>query len=186
MGNIEDNTLLYVLGESGSCTGFVGNWMIGNLTTAHYDVGKNLNGRFAKGHPSYNHTWPDLSEYSYKVAIITDTLKLDTLLYLFADKNTGMDMFNVSTIIKLRSIGTEYLSAAEKVNTEDFDDSILFSDTFNRNKMIELYCNYNNRMPSDIELLALDKTNELNDILLDKDHPIARVVNAIILGVDNY
>lgn len=167
---------LLVLAEPGARAGFVGNWLMGTLKESHYDVGIELgHTHFLKKH--YNGANQDeftgIIDGYYSIAVISDFDKLDLLLKLYYDKcisdNSTTDINEV--LVGLLSAAERYIANARKLDRAMFDDTIKFSDTFNQERLNEIYYKFNKSYPTKAQIKIAEETNRINTIDLDDNHP---------------
>lgn len=182
---------LLVLAEPGARCGFIGNWLFGSLKQAHYDVGESLGTyNFTKKHYDGDgeFLFTDVDRHYYAVAIVSDIDSLDLLLKLFYDKciygDAAIDMNEVLVI--LLSTAERYMENAKNLDTSQFDDVITFSDTFNQERLNEIYYKFNDRLPTAQEIKIAEETNKINTFELDEDHPCTVIKDLIKFDMQMY
>jgi hypothetical protein len=171
---IELNLLIHA--DPGARSGFVAAWLTGKLSSVVFDVGAELQPNFIKIHNLNNDN--QLKKFNgIKVRIKPQLDSIDLLSLLFLRKNVytlipnfTRDEYSLETLTKLVEFSKEIFQWDAELNYSLYDHTINFNDTFNTERMIDLYKQINYQFPAEELVDILIKTNKLNNISIDKNH----------------
>ena len=169
------NSLL-VHADPGARSGFVSAWLQDKLAEAKFDVGASVNSRFTKIHTlrSINQiiTFPGT-----RIRIRPSFDKLNLQLLLFLRKNVYVQIpnftkneFSLETFSKLYIFAQECFEHDSTLDHSLYNHVLFFQDTFELEKLIQLYKTVNHNEPSQIHIDHAEKNNSLNQILVDPNH----------------
>ena len=162
--------------DPGARSGFLAAWLTDNLKNAKFDVGKTTRSDFFK-----IHTLKDVNKIinfsGIKIRIRPSFDKLNLHLLLFLKKNVysqipnfTRDEFSLETFSKVYVFAKECFEHDASLNYLHYDHVIDFCDTFDLEKLTELYFKCNNCYPTIDNINYMLKNNEINQILIQKNH----------------
>ena len=173
---IASNLKLLIHADPGARSGFLAAWLTDNLKDAGFDVGATAHTNFVK-----IHTLDDVDKLinfpGIKIRIKSSFDKLNLQLLLFLRKNVHVQMpnftkneFSLETFSKVYIFAKECFEHDASLNYLHYDHVIDFCDTFNLEKLEELYVKCNGCYPAVDHISCMLKNNELNQILIEKNH----------------
>lgn len=167
---------LLILADPCARSDFLASWLTSNLNEAYYNVGFNVAVPFTKLHTD----WGNVSVKKFngsKIRIKSTYAMFSTHLYLFLTKNVYLqipdfpnDGVGITTVEKLLEAGKNWWFHNMQVDYSCYDKIIKFNDTYNTDCMVELFCWYNNKLPSDQQISVLEETNRLNSPSVPNHH----------------
>jgi len=180
---------LLIHADPGARSGFVAAWLQDKLDTAEFDVGLTTNTSFFKIHNLDNHQ--TIKSFNGEKIRIKSTFKLLNLqLLLFLRKNIHVqlpnftkDEFSLETFSKVYIFAKECFDNETQVDYSLYDYALTFDDTFNIDKMINLYYQYNKKYPTDEQISFAIVNNNVNQISLDRNHACS--IAAMILEIES-
>jgi hypothetical protein len=178
-------TQLLIHADPGARSGLVSAWLQNNLSGAGFDVGVTTQTKYKK-----IHVLSDVSEVKnfqgFKIRIRPSFEKLSLQLLLFLRKNVysmipnfTKDEFSIETFSKVYIFAKECFAHDQQVDLNVYDHVMYFRDTFDLDKMIDLYQKVNGVVPKKQEIDAFLKNNHMN--LVDIDVNSACNIAAMIL-----
>ena len=170
------NPKFLIHADPGARSSFLAAWLTDNLKDAGFDVGETTRTKFVK-----IHTLDDVDKLinfpGIKIRIKSDLSKLDLQLLLFLRKNVHTQIpnftrneFSLETFSKVYIFAKECFEHDASLNYLHYDHVIDFCDTFNLEKLEELYVKCNGCYPAVDHISCMLKNNELNQILIEKNH----------------
>jgi hypothetical protein len=167
---------LLIHADPGARSGFVAAWLTNCLTDLAFDSGVDLAPKFVKVHRLddvsllVNH--PGLK---LRIRPGLDTIDLHSLLFLRKNVHTQLSDFtqneySLETFTKLSHFSQEIFQWDNELDYSLYDIVLDFSDTFDNQFMIDLYKQVVGIDPSDDMIDMLIKTNDLNNLVIDKNH----------------
>jgi hypothetical protein len=180
---------LLIHADPGARSGFVAAWLQDKLDTAGFDVGITANTSFFKIHNLDNHQ--TIKSFNGKKIRIKSTFKLLNLqLLLFLRKNVHVqlpnftkDEFSIETFSKVYIFAKECFDNETHVDYSLYDYALTFDDTFNIDKMINLYYQYNKKYPTNEQINFAIVNNNINQISLERNHACS--IAAMILETES-
>jgi hypothetical protein len=188
MASIKDYKLI-IHADGGARSGFVAAWLHDNLTHAGFHVGDTAKTSFLKIHiPDNNETIKNLPGTKIRIKTTFDLLNLQLLLFLRKNVHTKYadftrDEYSLESFSKVYVYAKQFLELEKQVDYSLYDHIILFDDTFNMDKLIDLYYQYNNRYPKDDHINLAMQHNTMNQISIDTNH--ACNIAAMILETES-
>ena len=174
--------------DPGARSGFLAAWLTDNLKDAGFDVGVTTHTKFVKIH-TLDHVDRIINFPGIKIRIKSSFDKLNLQLLLFLRKNVHVQMpnftkneFSLETFTKVYIFAKECFERDASLNYLHYDHVIDFCDTFNLEKLEELYVKCNGCYPAVDHISCMLKNNELNQILIEKNH--ACNIAAMLLTVE--
>ena len=179
---------LLVHGDPGARPRFVGAWLSDQLDNAGFDVGTTAWPRFRCFHTLHNRQ--DLIDFvgpRVRVKFTFDQLSRHLLLFLRKNVHTQLpdftrDEYSLETFSKLYIFARECLEQEQAVDYSLYDHVIRFEDTFDIEKLKNLYQQVNGCQPSDTLVHQAEENNQLNQITLDPNHACSIV--ALVLATE--
>ena len=182
------NPKFLIHADPGARSSFLAAWLTDNLKDAGFDVGETTRTKFVK-----IHTLDDVDKLinfpGIKIRIKSDLSKLDLQLLLFLRKNVHTQIpnftrneFSLETFSKVYIFAKDCFEHDASLNYLHYDHVIDFCDTFNLEKLEELYVKCNGCYPAVDHISCMLKNNELNQILIEKNH--ACNIAAMLLTVE--
>lgn len=169
------NSLL-VHADPGARSGFISAWLQDDLAKAEFDVGLSSGTKFTKIH-HFNNTDQIKNFSGPRVRVRPDFNKLNLHLLLFLRKNIYLQIpnftrneFSLETFSKLYIFAKECFEQDRALDHSLYDHVLFFQDTFDIEKLIQLYRAVNQREPSQLNIDSAVKNNKLNQIDLDPNH----------------
>ena len=177
---------LLIHADPGARSGFVAAWLTNKLDSVVFDVGRELWLDFVKIHTLTDDT--QIKNFNGTIIRIQPQVEfIDLLCLLFLRKNLHFqlpnftrDEYSLETFSKLVEFFKEIFECESKLDYSLYDYVITFNDTFNTECMVDLYKKINNQNPTTDLINVLIKTNELNNIRLDKNHACS-ILKLIVL-----
>lgn len=167
---------LFICADCGARSGFVGAWLLGNLSQPSFDVGKELGVLFHKEHWDINNEKVKNFE-GIKIRIKPDLKMLDTHMYLSLIKDVygkiedfKFSEYSIETFSKMYISGLEWFDHDSQIDESLYDKVINFSDTYDTNFMVDLYKWYKLSEPSQEQTDILIETNQINFKNLESNH----------------
>lgn len=167
---------LLIHADPGARSGFVAAWLQDNLEQAGFDVGETVINYFTKIHDLDNQE--QLTNFhGTKIRIKSTFNLLDLHLLLFLRKNVHVqvpeftrDEFSLETFSKVYIFAKEIFASEKQLDYTLYDYVISFDDTFDLDKLIDLYYQVNNRYPTDQQIALAVRNNTINQLQLDPNH----------------
>jgi hypothetical protein len=167
---------LLVHADPGARSGFLAAWLTDNLKFSGFDVGATTNLNFCKIHV-LDDSDKIINFPGIKIRIKPSLDKLNLHLLLFLKKNiltcpTNFirDEFSLETFSEVYIHAKECFKDDASLNYSYYDHVIDFCDTFDLDKLADLYFKFNNRHPSLEHVNYALNNNLLNEILIEKNH----------------
>ena len=170
------NPKFLIHADPGARSSFLAAWLTDNLKDAGFDVGETTRTKFVK-----IHTLDDVDKLinfpGIKIRIKSDLSKLDLQLLLFLRKNVHTQIpnftrneYSLETFSKVYIFAKECFEHDASLNYLHYDHVIDFCDTFNLEKLTELYVKCNNCYPAMDNINHMLKNNAMNQLLIEKNH----------------
>ena len=179
---------LLIHADPGARSGFVAAWLNDDLAHAGFDVGVTSKTSFFKIHTLDNHERIK-SFQGTKIRIKSTFTLLNLHLLLFLRKNVHVqlpdftkDEYSLETFSKVYIFAKECFDKEKFVDYSLYDYSITFNDTFNLDKMINLYHQVNNQYPNETNINRAILHNKINQIELNNAHACS--IAALILETE--
>jgi hypothetical protein len=174
----------------GARSGFVAAWLNDNLDQAGFDVGDTAKTSFVKIHYVNNGTNDKIKRHQgpkIKIKSSFDLLSLQLLLFLRKNVHTQLpnftkDEYSLETCSKVYVFAKECIDDEKLVDYSLYDYLISFDDTFDIDKMVNLYYQINNRYPDETHVKLAVTHNKMNQIELDNNHACS--IAAMILETE--
>ena len=180
---------LLIHADPGARSGFVAAWLNDDLAHAGFDAGATSNTSCFKIHTLDNHETIK-SFQGTKIRIKSTFTLLNLHLLLFLRKNVHVqlpdftkDEYSLETFSKVYIFAKECFDNEKFVDYSLYDYSITFNDTFNMDKMINLYHQVNNQYPNETNINRAILHNKINQIELDNAHACS--IAAMILETES-
>ena len=180
---------LLIHADPGARSGFVAAWLNDDLAHAGFDAGATSKTSFFKIHTLDNHERIK-SFQGTKIRIKSTFTLLNLHLLLFLRKNVHVqlpdftkDEYSLETFSKVYIFAKECFDKEKFVDYSLYDYSITFNDTFNLDKMINLYHQVNNQYPNETNIKRAILHNKINQIELDNAHACS--IAAMILETES-
>jgi hypothetical protein len=162
--------------DPGARSGFISAWLQDDLAEAEFDVGISSGTKFTKIHQFDN--VDQIKNFSGpRVRVRPDFNKLPLHLLLFLKKNVYSQIpnftrneFSLETFSKLYIFAKECFEQDSSLDHSLYDHVLFFQDTFNIEKLIQLYQAVNQREPSQMNIDFAVKNNKLNQFDVDSNH----------------
>ena len=167
---------LLICADPGARSHTLASWLLNTLTDAVFEPGIVFKDKFVKKHTDFdntvvkNHSGP-------KIRIRPTYSKLAVHLYLFLIKNVYLQIpdfsrnqYDLETVTKVTEVAKYWFYHDQQINNDLYDYVINFEDTYNIEKMTKLYYQIWNKNPNTDLVKVLEKTNDLNNPTLDKNH----------------
>jgi hypothetical protein len=164
---------ILVHGDPGARSRFVSAWLLDQLDGAGFDVGNTA-------HPEARclHTLNSITDITGfngpKVRVKFSFAQLSLSLYLFLRKNVYAQFpdftrneYSLETYSKVYGLAKECLEQEQQINYGLYDASITFAETFDLDRLIELYVKINQKSPSDQLIKQATQNNQINQIDID-------------------
>jgi hypothetical protein len=169
------NSLL-VHADPGARSGFISAWLQDNLAEAEFDVGSSSGTKFTKIHGlDYTDQIKNFSGLRVRIRPTFDKLNLHLLLFL--RKNVQQQMpnftkneFSFEIFSKLYMTAKRWFENDSILDYSLYDHVLSFQDTFDLEKLIQLYKTVNHNEASQIHIDHAVKNNVLNQIDIDPNH----------------
>jgi len=179
---------LLVHGDPGARPRFVGAWLSDQLDNAGFDVGTTAWPRFRCFHTLHNRQ--DLIDFvgpRVRVKFTFDQLSRHLLLFLRKNVHTQLpdftrDEYSLETFAKLYIFARECLEQEQAVDYSLYDHVIRFEDTFDIEKLKNLYQQVNGDSPGESLIQQAHKNNQLNQIDIDLNHACS--IAALVLSTE--
>jgi hypothetical protein len=172
---------------------FLAAWLKDDLGNAGFDVGSTVNTPFFKIHhvDNVNVDLNTIKKFQgTKIRIKTTFKMLDLQLLLFLQKNLHKqlldftrDEFGIETFSKVYRSAVDWFAEESLLDYSLYDYVITFDDTFNIDKLVDLYYQYNKRLPTNEHLELAQQNNKINQIVLDPNHACS--IAAMILETES-
>lgn len=182
--------MLLITADPGARSHFVAAWLLNKLAKPYFDVGINsYTPTVTKIHFDYDNVQAN-SFQGLKIRIRPEIEKLHLHLYLFfkkatVHKNLGAvfksSEYSFECYEKVYQSAMHWLDHDQQVNLSLYDKVINFSDTYNINLMIDMYCWYNKQSPSDEQIHVMELTNEVSLPDLSKNNACQIAASVILL-----
>ena len=174
--NCKNRTLL-IHADPGARSGFVAAWLTNKLGGNSFDVGVEDKPSFYKVHILGDDRKTVLNFPGVKIRIRPTYKKIDLHCLLFLRKNIHVqdpdftkDEYSLDTLSKLWSVMTECFEQDSALDLNMYDYTINFEDTYCTTTMVALYKKVNKQEPTEQQINALQSTNHVNTIHIDKNH----------------
>jgi hypothetical protein len=179
---------LLIHADPGARSHFVANWLHNKLDDAGFDVGVTSYTPFVKIH--YLENVSQLTTFlGPRIRIKPTFNKLALHLLLFLRKNVQVqlpnftkDEFSLETFSKIYIFAKERFEHDNKLDYSLYSHVMNFEDTFNLEKLIDLYEKINGFAPSQINIDLAVRNNNINQIKLDPNHACS--IAAMILETE--
>jgi hypothetical protein len=175
--------------DPGARSGFISAWLQDDLVAAEFDVGLSSGTKFTKIH-HFNNADQIKNFSGPRVRVRPDFNKLNLHLLLFLRKNVYLQMpnftrneFSIETFSKLYIFAKECFEQDSALDHSLYDHVLFFQDTFDIEKLIQLYQAVNQREPSQINIDSAVKNNKLNQIEIDLNH--ACTIASMVLEIES-
>jgi len=162
--------------DPGARSGFLATWLTDNLKDAGFDVGITARPNFVKIH-TLDHVDRIINFPGIKIRIKPSFDKLNLQLLLFLRKNVHKQIpnftrneFSLETFSKVYIFAKECFEHDASLNYLHYDHVIDFCDTFNLEKLTELYVKCNNFYPAMYNINYMLKNNAMNQLPIEKNH----------------
>jgi hypothetical protein len=167
---------LLIHADPGARSGFLAAWLTNGLTSLAFDSGIALAPKFVK-----IHRLDDVSKLTDHLGVKIrirpniETIDLHSLLFLRKNVYTQIldftqDEYSLETFTKLTHFAQEIFYWDSKLDYSLYDIVLDFSNTFDNKFMINLHREVVGTDPTDSMIDMLVKTNNLNSVLIDKNH----------------
>ena len=179
---------LLVHGDPGARSRFIAAWLLGQLDHAGFDVGSTARPKFRCIHFLKNvEELKNFSGPKIRVRFTFDQLPLHLLLFLRKNVHTQIpnftkNEFDLETFSKLYVFAKECWSQEQGLDYRLYNYVINFEDTFDIDKLIELYNQVNGHNPSKKFVEQAVQNNKLNQIDIDPNH--AASIAALLLETE--
>lgn len=175
---------LLIHADPGARSGFVAAWLTDRLTQLSFDSGAELKPPFFKIHKitdfAHEVTCTGTTDFinnfpGISIRIRPRISSIDLHLLLFLKKTKELEYFSqreylFETFSKLTTTAHDWFNQDKSVDYTCYDIVLDFADTFNNQLMIDLYNKVVGVSPSHDMIDMLIQTNNLNNMLLDKNH----------------
>jgi hypothetical protein len=181
---------LLIHADPGARAGFVSAWLLDNLQGAGFDVGATVPQISWKCHGRHDEMCANvprdpslppivlIKEFTgTKIYIKTTFEQLSLQLLLFLRKNIyskwpnfTRDEYSIQTFSEMYGFIKNCFDDEKYVDWSLYDRVITFTDTFDMDKMIELYRWYNHRDPTEEHIQLAKQNNEINQITVDPNN----------------
>lgn len=173
---METKISLLIHADPGARSGFIAAWLTNRLTKLAFDSGIRLAPQFSKIHVLNDvEVLKNFVGTKIRVRPSIETIDLHSLLFLRKNVYTQIpeftrDEYSLETFTKLAHFSQEIFDWDSELDYSLYDIVLNFSDTFNHDYMIDLYKKVVGIDPTQDMIDMLIKTNELNNIAIDKNH----------------
>lgn len=178
----------FVCGDCGARIHFIANWLGSALTVPLYDVGRTSNYLFEKAHEDWGNKKVYASDL-IRIRVRPGVQRLDLHLYLWLTKNVyemissfSRNPYDLETYAKVSKFANICYSHDEQIDNSQYDSVISFEDTFDQEKMCQLYIRHNGATPNHSLISVFDKINQVNQPEFDKNHACS--VAAMIIKLE--
>lgn len=170
----KNNLLIHA--DPGGRSGFIAAWLTDRLSTLAFDSGAVLRPPYVKIHRLDNtNTIKNFSGIKIRIRPNIETIDLHSLLFLRKNvydriPNFTRDEYSLETFTKLTHFSQEIFEWDQELDYDLYDIALDFADTFDNDHMIALYKKVCRNDPTPFMINMLIKTNELNQIPINKNH----------------
>jgi hypothetical protein len=167
---------LLIHADPGARSGFIAAWLTNRLTTLAFDSGASNRPRHTKIHKLQDvNMLKKFSGTKIRVRPSIESIDLHSLLFLRKNVYEQVPEFtrneySLETFTKLTHFSQEIFEWDSELDYSLYDIVLNFADTFDHKYMIDLYKQINNIYPTEQMIDMLLATNDLNNILIDKNH----------------
>jgi hypothetical protein len=167
---------LLIHADPGARSGFIAAWLTNRLTTLAFDSGASIRPRYTKIHKLQDvNILKKFSSTKIRVRPSIESIDLHSLLFLRKNVYEQVPEFtrneySLETFTKLTHFSQEIFEWDRELDYSLYDIVLNFADTFDNKFMIDLYKQINNIDPTEQMIDMLLATNDLNNILIDKNH----------------
>ena len=182
-------TNLLIHADPGARAHFVANWLSNKLDHAGFDVGATAFLPFVKIH-RLNDVYQLTSFQGPRIRIKPTFDKLDLHLLLFLRKNVHVQLpnftkneFSLETFTKVYIFAKECVDNNNNLDYSLYHYAINFEDTFDLEKLIDLYEKINGVTPSQTNINLAVRNNTINQIELDVNHACS--IAAMVLETES-
>jgi len=162
--------------DPGARSGFISAWLQHNLEQSGFDVGKTTRTKFFKIHKLVDDT--QLTTFSgIRIRVKPTFNQMALWLLLFLRKNVytqipnfTKDEFSLETFSKVYMFAKECFEHDANLDYSLYDYTITFADTFDMNKMTELYYKCLGQKPTQDHVEHAIHNNKLNQLYIDLNH----------------
>jgi hypothetical protein len=165
-----------ITADPGARSAFIAAWLEKTLVKPCFDVGAEITTVFKKHHFDYNNTHAKVFN-GKKIRVRPDLVNLNVHLYLSFQKDVKAKIkdfsyseYSFESYEKMYQSAKVWFDHDAQVDISLYDKIINFSDTYNTNTMIDLYCWYNNKPPSLSQINILESTNQENTPVIPANH----------------
>jgi hypothetical protein len=172
---------LLIHADPGARSGFIAAWLTNRLLTLAFDSGASLQPPYFKIHKlSDANIIKNFAGIKIRVRPSIETIDLHSLLFLRKNvydrfPNFTRNEHSLETFTKLTHFAQEIFEWNQELDYSLYDIVLDFADTFNTDYMIALYKKVWSIDPAPDMIDMLIKTNELNQIPIDKNHACSMV-----------
>jgi len=167
--------------DPGARSGLVGAWLSNMLSGNSFDVGVQDGVDFLKIHHLLDEN--QIKNFNgVKIRIRPTYTKIDLHCLLFLRKNVytqipnfTKDEYSLETFTKLWEFALQCFAEDLVLDNKLYDHILTFDDTFCTEKLIDLYKKVHQKTPTNVQINALDTTNQLSNIAIDTNHSSAIV-----------
>jgi hypothetical protein len=175
--------------DPGARSGFISAWLQHNLEQYGFDVGKTSGTKFFKIHRLVDNT--QLTTFSgIRIRVKPTFNQMALWLLLFLKKNVytqipnfTKDEFSLETFSKVYIFAKECFEHDANLDYSLYDHTITFADTFDMNKMAELYYKCLGQKPTQDHVEHAMHHNKLNQFYIDPNH--ACNIASIVLELES-
>jgi hypothetical protein len=167
---------LLIHADPGARAHFLAAWLQNALSDAGFDVGATTSTKFFKIHNLENVT--QLTSFSgprIRIKPTFDQLALQLVLFLRKNVHTQLpnftkNEFSLETFSKVYIFAKAQLKDDSNLNYSLYSHTINFEDTFNLEKLIDLYYKINGVWPDQKNIDSAILNNNMNQVDLDPNH----------------
>jgi regulator of sigma D len=167
---------LLIHADPGARSGFIAAWLTNRLSTLAFDSGASIRPQFLKIHKLQDvNILKNFSGTKIRVRPSIESIDLHSLLFLRKNVYEQVPEFtrneySLETFTKLTHFSQEIFEWDSELDYSLYDIVLNFADTFDNKYMIDLYKQINNIAPTEQMIDMLLATNDLNKILINKNH----------------
>lgn len=172
---------LLIHADPGARSGFIAAWLTNRLSTVAFDSGATFSPPYFKIHKLNDaNVIRNFAGIKIRVRPNIETIDLHSLLFLRKNvydrfPNFTRNEYSLETFTKLTHFAQEIFDWDQELDYCLYDIVLDFADTFDTDHMIALYKKVCAIDPTPDMINMLIKTNELNQISIDKNHACSMV-----------
>lgn len=167
--------------DPGARSGLVGAWLANILTGKSFDVGAQDGEAFQKIHHLHMYDKNIIANFDgVKIRVRPTYRRIDLHCLLFLRKNVyeqnptfTKDEYSLETFTKLWEFAKQCFAEDRLLDYNVYDYVLNFEDTFNTEKLINLYEKVYQKSPTKAQIDALVSTNQLSNMHVDSNHSCA-------------